>query len=95
METSTHTLFIGEIKDMGNYTNDYPMTYSYYHNKLKGTSPKNAPTYIEENEKKNNKENTKRWKCKVCGYIYEGKHLPDDFICPICGQPHTEFIEID
>ncbi len=95
VETFTHTLFIGKIKDMGDYTNEPPMKYNYYHNKLKGTSPKNAPTYMEESEEKNNKKNIKKWKCKVCGYIYEGEHLPDDFICPICGQPHTEFIEID
>lgn len=95
IETSTHTLFIGEISDMGNYTEEVPMTYSYYHNKLKGSSSKNAPTYVKEIEEKNNEKNTKKWKCKVCGYVYEGESVPEDFICPICGQPHTEFVEID
>ena len=32
-----------------------------------------------------------KWKCKVCGYIYEGKTLPDDFTCPICKQPASAF----
>lgn len=95
IETSTHTLFIGEIIDMGNYTEKVPMTYSYYHNKLKGSSSKNAPTYVKEAEEKSNEKNTKKWKCKVCGYVYEGESIPEDFICPICGQPHTEFVEID
>ena len=94
IETSTHTLFIGEIKDMDGYTEENPMTYRYYHNELKGTSPKNAPTYVKEQEENASKESVKKWKCKVCGYVYEGNTLPEDFICPICGQPHTEFIEI-
>ena len=45
-ETSTHTIFIGEIKDCDILKNDPPMTYAYYHNVIKGKSPKNAPTYI-------------------------------------------------
>ena len=32
-----------------------------------------------------------KWKCKVCGYIYEGETLPDDFTCPICKQPASAF----
>lgn len=32
-----------------------------------------------------------RWKCKVCGYIYEGEELPDGFTCPICKQPASSF----
>lgn len=49
METSTHTVFLGEVIDAevldGQRT---PMTYAYYHNVIKGKSPKNAPTYIPE-----------------------------------------------
>ncbi len=32
-----------------------------------------------------------KWKCKVCGYIYEGDTLPEDFTCPICKQPASAF----
>ena len=94
VETSTHTLFLGEITNMDGFTNDNPMTYKYYHEKLKGTSPKNAPTYQEEVIKKEEK-STKKWKCKICGYVYEGEKVPEDYICPICGQPHTEFYEVN
>lgn len=45
METSTHTVFLGEITDADVLNNDTPMTYAYYHNVIKGKSPKNAPTY--------------------------------------------------
>lgn len=94
METSTHTVFLGEIVKMDDYTNDNPMTYKYYHENLKGTSPKNAPTYLE-NEEVNEEKTIKKWKCKICGYVYEGEKVPEDYICPICGQPHTEFYEIN
>lgn len=91
-ETLTHTIFLVEITKMGNYQETSPMTYRYYHEKLKGTSPKNAPTY--QKEEKEEKKETKKWRCTICGYIYEGENLPEDFVCPICGQPHSMFEEI-
>lgn len=36
-----------------------------------------------------------KWKCKVCGYIYEGETLPEDFKCPICKQPASAFEKIE
>ena len=45
LETDTHTIFLGEVTDADNLSSDTPMTYSYYHKVIKGTSPKNAPTY--------------------------------------------------
>ncbi len=33
----------------------------------------------------------KKWKCKICGYIYEGESLPEDFTCPLCKQPASAF----
>lgn len=49
MESATHTVFLGEVTgaEILNET-DEPMTYAYYHKVIKGKSPKNAPTYIEE-----------------------------------------------
>ncbi len=47
-ETPSHTLYIAEVLD-GDYLNDKkPMTYSYYHNVIKGKSPKSAPTFIQD-----------------------------------------------
>ena len=45
METNTHTVFLGEIIDCDMLNQETPMTYAYYHNIIKGKSPKNAPTY--------------------------------------------------
>ena len=90
METDTHTVFLGKVITTGNYQSETPMTYQYYHEVLKGTSPKLAPTYVEEKVEETPKK-VKKWKCKICGYVYEGDRVPEDYICPICGQPHTAF----
>lgn len=45
METSSHTVFLGKVLDADVLRQDTPMTYTYYHNVIKGKSPKNAPTY--------------------------------------------------
>lgn len=90
METSTHTVFLGEAIAADVLKEENPMTYAYYHKVVKGKSPKNAPTYVEE-EKKDGK-----WVCSVCGYTYDGKtpfeELPEDYVCPLCKQPKSKFI---
>ena len=48
METSTHTVFLGKILEADVLQEDNPMSYAYYHNVIKGKSPKNAPTYVAE-----------------------------------------------
>ena len=45
-ETNTHSIFIAEVTESKIIDDDTPMTYAYYHNVIKGKSPKNAPTYI-------------------------------------------------
>lgn len=81
IDLGTHTLFIAAVTDM-DVLNDVPSaTYTYYHAHIK-PQPK--------------KEETKKtgWRCKICGYIYEGEVLPDDFICPICKHPASDFEKI-
>lgn len=89
LETQTHSVFLAKITDGEMIKNEIPMTYSYYHQVKKGTSPKNAPTYIEEKNKSG-------YKCKICGFIYEGdiSNEPDDYSCPICKQPKNVFEKI-
>ena len=57
-----------------------PLTYADYHAKLKPKPEKPAE------DKK-----IVAWKCKICGYIYEGETLPADFVCPLCGHPADDF----
>lgn len=86
METSTHTIFLGEVIEADDYSTENAMTYKYYHENLKGSSPKNAPTYEETSISQVDKDSKKRkWKCSICGYVHEADELPDDFKCPICG----------
>ena len=96
METSTHTIFLGEVIEADDYSTENAMTYKYYHENLKGSSPKNAPTYEETSISQVDKDSKKRkWKCSICGYIHEADELPDDFKCPLCGvgREYFELIE--
>ena len=92
LETETHTIFLGKVISCDKTMSKEAMSYKFYHEVLKGKSPKKAPIYIPDIEKeiKGN-----RWKCTICGYIYEGDELPLDFTCPICGREREVFIRID
>ena len=104
LETATHTVFLCEVDDCDVLDNNEPMTYAYYHKVIKGKAPKNAPTYIPEEEikKEEAEEETKmakkenvKWVCSLCGYVYDGEvpfeELPDDWTCPLCGAPKEVF----
>lgn len=95
METSTHTVFLGEVIDADVLKPGTPMTYSYYHKVVKGKSPKNAPTYIPEEKLQETPKAKETWVCGICGYVYEGEtpfeELPADFRCPLCKQPKSVF----
>lgn len=96
METSTHTIFLGEVINADDYSEENAMTYKYYHENLKGSSPKNAPTYEETSISQVDKDSKKiKWRCSICGYIHEADELPDDFKCPICGvgKEYFELVE--
>lgn len=36
-----------------------------------------------------------KWVCKVCGYVYEGDELPEDYVCPLCGVGPEEFEKVE
>jgi rubredoxin/flavin reductase (DIM6/NTAB) family NADH-FMN oxidoreductase RutF len=105
LDVGTHTIFIGKLIDAEIINEGEPMTYGYYHEIKGGKSPKTAPTYIKEENKKVI-EKTEKYKCAVCGYIYDPekgdadsgirqgtpfKELPDDWVCPICGAGKDAF----
>ncbi|MBR3226948.1 MAG: flavin reductase [Erysipelotrichaceae bacterium] len=78
-DLGSHTLFVAEICDMDKLSDNRPVTYSEYHSRIK-------PKKKAETEKK-----IIGWKCTICGYIYEGEKLPEDFVCPLCGHPASDF----
>ncbi len=91
-ETPTHSVFFGKITDAETFGDRKPMTYAYYHEVIKGKSPEKAPTHIAEAAAPQKK--ARKFRCKVCGYEYEGESLPDDIACPICGVGSDEFEEV-
>ncbi len=86
IDLDTHTIFIAKILNTKNLSNEEVMTYDYYHKVKNGITPPKAPTY--EKPKKG-------YRCKICGYVYEGETLSEDFVCPICGAPASAFEKIE
>ncbi len=83
-DLESHTMFIGEITDMEVLSDIPSVTYTYYQDKIK---PK--PEAVGRSE-----EGKIIWRCSVCGYEYEGEELPEDFICPLCKHPASDFERI-
>ncbi|MDO4466440.1 MAG: flavin reductase [Bacillota bacterium] len=79
VDLGSHTMFIGKIVDMEVLSDNQSATYEYYQNNIK-PKPQAA------------KKTT--WVCKVCGYVYEGEILPEDFICPWCKHPASDFEKV-
>lgn len=76
-DLGTHTLFLAEVTDGKVLSLGESVTYSYYQKNIK---PKPAA-----------QKGKKGFICTVCGYIYEGDTLPEDFICPWCKHPAADF----
>ena len=51
-------------------------------------------TFYQKNVKPKPQEEKKGWVCDVCGYVYEGEELPEDFICPLCKHPASDFSKL-
>ena len=85
IDLGTHSLFIARVTDM-DVLNDTPAaTYAYYHQNIKPKPQAPAPS----------KSGKTIWRCKICGYEYEGDELPADFICPICKHPASDFEKVN
>ena len=101
VDCGTHDIFIAKVLDAQKISNEKEMTYRYYHEVIKAVAPKNAPTYIEEQNVKNTEDGKfEKYKCIICGYIYDEavekvkfKDLPADWKCPICGTGKENFIK--
>ena len=90
METSSHTVFLGTVLD-GDVLDTFPaMTYAYYHNVIKGKSPKMLQLIFRKKICQKNRPTTQNWVCSVCGYIYDGdipfEDLPDDYTVRYAGS---------
>ena len=79
IDLGSHGMFICSVTEARVISDRETMTYSYYQSNVK-PKPKT--------------EGKKGWVCKICGYIYEGEVLPDDFICPLCKHGAADFERI-
>lgn len=80
VDLGTHGMFICNITESRVISNAETMTYTYYQNNVK-PKPKT--------------EGKKGFVCKVCGYVYEGDELPEDYICPLCKHGAADFEPIE
>lgn len=83
-DLGSHTMFIGEITDMEVLSETPSVTYDYYLKNIK-PQPENVGTTID---------GKTIWRCTICGYEYVGEELPEDFVCPLCKHPASDFEKI-
>ena len=81
IDLNSHIMFIGQLVASEVLSEDPSLTYAYYHKNLK-------PNPQKETKKSG-------WRCKICGYIYEGENIPEDFICPWCKHGVADFEPIE
>ncbi len=80
IDLGTHGMFICEVTEARVINDAETMTYTYYQEHVK---PKPQT------------EGKKGWVCTICGYVYEGEELPEDFVCPLCKHGAADFEPIE
>ena len=84
IDLGSHTLFIAKVTDLMVLDAASSATYEYYQNNIKpkpqavGTTPTGQTI----------------WRCRICGYEYVGEELPEDFVCPLCKHPASDFEKV-
>lgn len=107
LDVGTHTIFVAKVVGAEVISGQTCMTYDYYHQIKRGTTPPSAPSYLP--EKAEAATATPKFRCTVCGWIYDPQlgdaeggikpgtpfaALPDDWVCPVCGAGKDEFEQI-
>ncbi|MBQ5390298.1 MAG: flavin reductase [Clostridia bacterium] len=82
VDCGTHTMFIADVTETKILSDVPSATYQYYFDHIK---PKPQPKTEEK----------KGYVCKICGYVYEGEELPEDFICPLCKHGAEDFEKLN
>ena len=81
-DLGTHTLFLADVTDCEVLSDATSVTYDYYHKNIKPKPEVKKMSKV-------------YYRCKICGYIYEGDELPADFICPLCKHPASDFERVE
>lgn len=82
-DLGTHTLFLADVTESEVLSDVPSASYDYYQKNIK-------PKPEEPKEKKGKTV----WRCMLCGYEYEGEELPEDFVCPLCLHPASDFEKV-
>lgn len=85
IDLGTHTMFIFDVEESEVFNNDASVTYAYYQANIK---PKPKAVGVDQATGQT------IWRCTVCGYEYVGEELPDDFECPWCHHPASDFVKV-
>ena len=84
VDSGSHTLFFATVTDMEVLSDDKSATYEYYQKNIKP-----APEAVGKTS-----DGKTIWRCRICGYEYVGEEIPDDFICPVCKHPASDFEKV-
>ena len=80
VDLDSHGMFICSVSELRVLSDRETMTYTYYHKNVK-PKPKTK--------------GKKGYACKICGFVYEGETLPEDFVCPLCKHGAADFEPIE
>jgi rubredoxin/flavin reductase (DIM6/NTAB) family NADH-FMN oxidoreductase RutF len=109
-DCGSHTLFLVKITDSRLLATGTPMTYAYYHQVKRGTTPQSAPTFIKGEDVPKKQGVVIKYKCTICNYIYDPEvgdpdggiqpgtpfeKIPDTWVCPVCGADKSQFTKIE
>ena len=81
IDLGTHTLFIADVTEEFVLSKANSATYAYYFENIK-PKPASAPKKT-------------LWRCNICGYEEVVDELPDDFTCPLCKHPKSDFTKVE
>ena len=78
VDLGTHGMFICTVTESKILKDEPTLTYGYYYANVKPKKTSEKKGYV----------------CKICGYVYEGEPLPDDYVCPLCKHGAADFEKI-
>lgn len=84
VDLGSHTMFIGEVTEMEVLSEEPSANYEYYQENVKPKPVDTGKTV----------DGQTVWRCTICGYEYVGEELPEDFICPLCKHPASDFEKV-
>ena len=87
LDLGTHMLFIAEVTEAKVLGGGEALTYAYYQSDIKNK----ADGLVGAGSTAGPEKKIKGWRCKICGYEFDGAELPSDYECPICGHPAGDF----